>query len=162
MTTIVFAGADKLTQKLVKDIFLKKKSVIITKKEILISGNKYLINFDLSKNLPKDKAIYVFGGEKIPKNIQISDDSICICLGNDKNALCSLYNKNLNVITCGLKGTDTITFSSLDNTKLLSLQRTVNSINNLKIEPFDFTNKINSDNKETILLINSLLLILGY
>lgn len=160
MTTIIFLGTEKEFENSVIQYFLKRKSVIICKKEILISGNKYLINFDDTKNLNYRKSIYVFGGLKFKKTFKISDDSICICLGSNKDALGFLYKIKANVITCGFSDTDTLTFSSLEKKHIISLQRPIKNIKDQLIEPFEFINNFKAENDENILLLNCLKIIL--
>jgi hypothetical protein len=159
MKTVCFLGVDKELKQFVISYFLKKKSVIIDRQNISISGTRFLLNFDLNKHLPERKNVYIFGGRNFSKNISISDESICICLSKDNNALTFLCNKNVNVITCGYSATDTVTFSSLNNTNsLISLQRQIKNLNDEVIEPFDFANEILMKSKENILLFNALLM----
>lgn len=161
MKTICFFGIDKELKQFVISYFLKKKSVMIDRQNISISGTRFLLNFDLNKTLTERKSIYVFGGRNFSKNISISDESICICLSKDNTALTFLCNKNVNVITCGYSATDTVTFSSLNSiNSLISLQRQIKKLTEETVEPFEFANKFLMKSKENILLFNAILMCL--
>jgi hypothetical protein len=161
MKTICFLGIERSFKKFLVEYFIKKKSIIVDKKSICISGGKFLLNFDSNKSLDKRKSIFLFGGKTFSKNTVIPDESICICLSKDGNTLSHLYNKNINVITCGYSSTDTVTFSSLDIKKpLISIQRQIKNLDGKTIEPLEFSNNFTLKNDDSILLFNALLICL--
>ena len=157
MKTICLLGVNGALKTRIRAYFLKNKSIIVENNEINISGNKYLINFDSQKALSNRRSIYLFGGRKFNKNVTIPEESICVCSSADKNTLSFLFNKKVNVITCGLSITDTFTFSSLEQNKIISLQRPIATLSEKILEPFEFENVFSLKNDEDILLFNSLI-----
>ncbi len=157
MKTICLLGVSRSLKTKIIAYFLKNKSIIVENNEINISGNKYLINFDSQKALNNRSSVYLFGGKRFNKNIKIPEESICICSSTDTKALCFLFNKKVSVITCGLSTTDTFTYSSFEENKIISLQRPIATLNGKLLEPFEFENAFSLKNDEEILLFNSLI-----
>lgn len=83
--------------------------------------------------------------------------------GQNLSAIKLLERTNQIVITCGTSAKNTLSFSSLLQTKaIVTLQRYLQADNNTTIEPHEFTVKLNSTCKpNTLLVICTVLLLAG-
>lgn len=141
--------------------FLKdKKPSLLLKNKFSLNCTDYIISDGKIPIFTKMKKIIVFCGGKYTNTI-IPNNSICICESTDKNALNKLINADISAITCGMQKNDTVTFSSLENKFLISLQREIKNYKGDIIEPFEFSNIFKSMDKTALLLLNTLALILN-
>lgn len=140
------------------ELFIKKKSIIISNSGITLKGRNYLINISdipIKNNVKK----IVMLSKKNYEDILLSKNDICIVKNDDINALRILKRYHSPAVTCGLNLNDTLTFSSISTQHILSLQRAVEAINGNIIEPKEFKSRFYTENKYNELMINALFLL---
>ena len=121
------------------EVFELIKNILIANnddKNIFLYG---LADFFNSRNAYPNIDLAVIGDCKIDSDITCQDNikAILLNIGNSGNIK---FNKNIQVITCGLKEKDTAIFSSInldEGNVILDLQRSIKNINGETLEPFE-------------------------
>lgn len=159
MTFIEVLGNNFFVLEELKNYLKSYNPSILEKDKLTVSSTDLFISDGKIQCDCKNK-ILVFCGGKYKSNIIVPKGSICICKGNDKNAISALLNKDITVVTCGMNKNNTVTFSSLNTSYLISLQREITSVNGKTVEPFEFPSIFKGEDTASLLILNALVLVL--
>lgn len=145
---ILILGNDIRAQNDIFRYFSKKDAVIIMGESVYSYGSKHLIVFNPKHyHTNKSRGVLLFLNDNIPIMPDFSAEGfIALCGSQNKKALEFLMKKNISTITCGMMSTDTITFSSLEkNSRQISLQRSIKTIDDSIAEAGDFKSVYSSN-----------------
>lgn len=128
---IIFSERKNKTEKEIIEILTKHGGDYISDKRVYANGGKFTVISEYKKTeLDIENGIVIITDEtKRFFDQQFDSGMIGICESQNKTALCIFEKSKIPIISCGNNPKNTITFSSLNNDKiLLSLQRTITGL----------------------------------
>ena len=89
-------------------------------------------------------SIVIFKSKQTSEHIiKLSDSAICITESSNQKAISAIRGNNSPCISCGMSCNDSVTLSSISDTDaIISIQRSLTTINGSIVEPCDITVKL--------------------
>ncbi len=162
---ILFSSAKSAVAKEITDILTAFGGSCISDKAVNLQNGKFTVICEhKTADLKINKGIAVIADDTDRfKNQVFPEGIIGICESGDKSAL-EIFEKNrIPVITCGMSGKNTVTFSSMEkNRVMLTLQRTVIGMDGTEIEPGEYKIELKREyNPFSVLSCTAILLLFG-
>lgn len=162
---IIFSERKNKIEKEIIEILIKHSGDYISDKEVYSKNGKFTVISEYKKtdiNIKSGIAILVDESNRFDKQT-FKNGIIGICESQNKSALTIFEKSKIPIISCGSNPKNTVTFSSInDGNILLSLQRTIISLEGKETFPCEFNIKLTKKyNPFSIMASASALLLCG-